>query len=215
MGWSWAATAVAVVLTGAGVRLALDPGGVGGWSAALMTVLLGLSVWLGAWLLATPRTAFVATLGLVVLLDLAALPPRTAPEYDDRQALFQTDQVLAAQASIAPAVVRPGAAPVLTLLVEPTFNGAQPRFGLGGDVGGSALAWDCPFQRGMQHLALPVPIALPAGAASIDVRLHLTGSPTRESDYLLVYTSSAQHGLLVSLVGAGDVGQGATLCVLR
>jgi hypothetical protein len=105
-------------------------------------------------------------------------------------------------------------AAALTLLVEPVFSGAQPRFGLAGDVGGTSLTWDCAFRRGLQRLALPV-TSLPASAAAVDARLHLTGSPSRDGDYLLVYASSARGGFLVSLVNAGDVGQGATSCTLR
>jgi hypothetical protein len=47
------------------------------------------------------------------------------------------------------------------------------------------------------------------------VRLHLTGAPARESDYLLVYASSARGGVLVSLVAAEDVDQAATICALQ
>jgi len=50
-----------------------------------------------------------------------------------------------------------------------------------------------------------------AGAASLDVRLHLTASPNRQSDYLLVYTSSARGGVLISLAADAN---GATMCAL-
>ena len=112
-----------------------------------------------------------------------------------------------------PGLVSAPAQPMLVLLVEPVFpaGAAQPRFGLAGEVGGAALAWDCAFQRGLQHLALPVPPV----SGSLDVRLHLTGSPTRETDYLLVYASAPRGGFLVSLVGAADVAPGTTVCTLR
>ena len=45
-----------------------------------------VGVWLAARLLGGPRTAFLATLALVALLDLAALPQRNQPQYDDLQA---------------------------------------------------------------------------------------------------------------------------------
>jgi len=210
--WNWSVATGAVLLAGIGLRLVMHAGAVGDRSAAVMMALLGLSAWAAAMVLATPRTAFLVTLGLVALLDVAALPARTVTEYDDRQAFYQTDQVLAARVSISPATQTQ---PALTLLVEPMFSGAQPQFGLAGDVGGTLLAWDCAFRRGLQRLALPVPISTIDNAAALDVRLHLTGSPTRESDYLLVYASSARRGFLVSMTGAADLAEGGTLCTLR
>jgi hypothetical protein len=203
-----------VLVFGVALRLAFDAGGVGDRSAALMTLLLGLSAWATTTLLDKPRTAFVVTLGLIALLDVAALPARTLAEYDDRQAFYQTDQVLAAQVPIAPGALESQTAPALALLVEPTFREAQPLFGLAGTVGGIPLTWDCAFRHGIQRLVLPLPRASLGSAASVDVGLHLTGSPSRESDYLLVYASSARGGFLVSLVGA-DPGQGATICAAR
>jgi len=225
-----------------------------------MATLLAVGTWLAVRILSTPRTAFLVTFGLVVLLDLAALPPRNAPEYDYREAFFRTDQVISAQvpaASGTTPVQAPasgtttgqvpaasGTTPVqapasgtttgqvpaaagttggpgesmLVLLVEPVFPAAaaQPPFGLAGMVGSTALAWDCAFQRGLQHLALPVPPAAVAGSGGpLDVRLHLSGSPTRESEYLLVYASAPRGGFLVSLVGAADIGAGTTVCTLH
>jgi len=177
--------------------------------------LLGLSAWMGALLLATPRLAFLVTLGLVALLELAALPARTLTPYDDRQAIYQTNQILAAQVSIPPAVLLNQTAPALALLVEPTFSGAQPQFGLAGAVGDAPLAWDCAFRRGIQQLALPVPTSALTDPATLDVRLHLTGAPTRESDYLVVYGSSARGGFLISLVGLAAFGDSGTSCTLR
>ena len=210
-GLNWSLASGGVLLLGVGLRLALHAGAIGDRSAAVMLLLLGLGAWAAAAVLATPRTAFLVTLGVVALLEVAALPARGLPEYDERQAFFQADQVLAAQV---PAVFSNQSPAILTLLVEPVFSGAQPRFGLVGDVGGTSLTWDCAFRRGLQRLALPV-TSLPANAAAVDVRLRLTGSPSREGDYLLVYASSARGGFLVSLVHASDVGQGATSCTLR
>jgi hypothetical protein len=106
-------------------------------------------------------------------------------------------------------------AAVLTLLVEPVFSGTQPQFGLAGDVGGTSLTWDCAFRHGLQRLALPMPSAAVANPGTLDVRLHLSGSPSRETDYLLVYQSSARGGFLVSLVGRADLTAAETLCTLR
>jgi len=182
-----------------------------------MATLLSVGVWLAALLLSTPRTAFLISLGVVGLFDLAALPARNAPVYDDREAFFRTDQGIGAQVPAAPSVVGSNAQPTLVVLVEPVFPAGvgQPRFGLAGEVGGASLAWDCAFQRGLQQLALPLPPAAVAGSSSIDVRLHLTGSPSRETDYLLVYASAPRGGFLVSLVGAAEVGPNATVCSLR
>jgi hypothetical protein len=64
----------------------------------------------------------------------------------------------------------------------------------------------------MQRLALPVPTAAIAGRDAVDIRLHLTGSPSREGDYLLVYASSRKRGFLASVVSAGDIEPNATTC---
>jgi hypothetical protein len=63
----------------------------------------------------------------------------------------------------------------------------------------------------MQRIALPVPPSAGGG----DVRLRLTGSPSREGDYLLVYASSRQGGFLVSFVTAAELDQSATICTLK
>ena len=211
--WNWILATGAVLLVGIGLRLLMHAGAVGDRSAAVMMALLGLSAWAAAMVLATPRTAFFATLGVVTLLELAALPARMLTEYDERQALYQSDQIVAAHVSASTSATEKPLA--LTLLVEPVFTGAQPQFGLGGDVGGTSLTWECAFRHGLQRLALPVPPSLPANAGSIDVRLHLTGLPSRESDYLLVYASSARGGFLVSLVGSADLNTDYTRCTLR
>ncbi len=200
------------------LRLVLGGGGVGDRSAAVMAMLLSVGVWLGALLLSTPRVACLVVLAAVGVLDVAALPVRNVPEYDDRQAFFRTDQVVTARVPTPPSPLGTQAPPVLVLLVEPVFPTAetQPRFGLAGEVGSAGpLAWDCAFLRGLQHLALPVPAAAVSGPASVDVRLHLTGSPSRESDYLLVYASAPRGGFLASIVEAADPGQVGTACTLR
>lgn len=198
-----------MLLVGLALRLALGGGGVGDRSALVMATLLAVGAWLAARVLTTPRTAFLVMLGGIALLDLAALPARNALEYDYREAFFRTDQVISAQVPAGSSAV---AQPMLMLLVEPVFPAGevQPRFGLAGEVGNATLAWDCTFQRGLQHAALPV-----ASAGPLDVRLHLTGSPTRETDYLLVYASAPRGGFLVSLVGAADIAPGTTVCTLH
>jgi hypothetical protein len=141
----------------------------------------------------------------VALLDLAALPQRNMPVYDGREAFFSTDQVLAAQL---PVVAAPA---VVTLLAEPVFAGDAPKFGLAGEISGIQLDWDCAFQRGIRQLALPLPSTVVGG----DVRLRLTGSPSRESDYLLVYASSRRGGFLISSVSTAELSRTATTCTLR
>jgi hypothetical protein len=201
-------------VVGLSLRLALGGGGVGDRSALVMATLLAAGAWLGALVLSTPRTAFLVTLGVLALLDLAALPARDALEYDYREAFFRPDQLITAQV---PGLVSAPSQPMLVLLVEPVFPAgvAQPRFGLAGEVGRAALTWDCTFQRGLQHLALPVPPVAVEGSGSLDVRLHLSGSPTRETDYVLVYASAPRGGFLVSLVGAADLAPTTTVCTVN
>jgi hypothetical protein len=172
----------------------------------VLAALLWLGAWLAAMLLSTPRTAFVVALVMMALVDIAALPPRGAPDYDDRRALYRTDQAVAAHLEV-PADISD---PVLSVLVEPVFAGAQPAFGLAGEVNGTPLAWSCGFARGMQHVALPISTAALDGRPIADVNLHLTGAPSRETDYLLVY-SSAERGVLMSIEGRPSAGN-AIIC---
>jgi hypothetical protein len=203
----WLMATAIVLLAGVMLRLAIGNGGVGDRSAAVMAVLLGVVVWTATLLLRSPRTAFFSTLGLMVLLDVAALPARNAPAFDDRLAFFKTDQTIAARV----AVPASGAA-VLTVLAEPVFSGVQPTFGLAGQVGQTTFSWDCAFQHGMQRLVLPLS---QVGTGTVDVALHLTGTPSRESEYLLVYASSPQGGLLIDVRVASDTPPNATRCTLK
>ncbi len=216
-GLGWGAAAAAALVLGVSLRLVLGGGGVGDRSASLMAVLLSGGAWLAARLLSTPRTAFLVTLAGVALLDVAALPARNAPEYDAREAFFRTDQVVAARVSNSPGLVGAQARPMLVLLVEPVFPAglAQPTFGLAGQIGSTGVAWACAFQRGLQHLALPLPPATLTDSEAIDVRLHLTGSPSRETDYLLVYASAPRGGFVSSLVDAADLEPGTAVCALQ
>jgi hypothetical protein len=150
--------------------------------------------------------AFFVGLATMAVLDLSAVLPRTPVVFDDREALYRTDQSLAVR-------VAAGAGDtLLVVLAEPVFEGDQPRFGLAGQVGGTAVDWSCALRRGKQQVALPLPA--PAGGA-VDVQLRLTGTPSREGDYLLVYASSAQPGFLVWTASANALGNGATVCALR
>ena len=211
----WIAGAAATLAGGIGLRLALGGGGIGDVSAAIMLTLLVSSAWTAAMLVSTPRTAFWFALGLVALANLAALPARNSPEFDAREAFYRTDQTLVAQLPVAAGIAQ--AQPTLTLLVEPIFPSAQtaPKFELAGEAGGTqrALAWRCGFRRGLQWLALPLPIQVVGGAATLEVRLRLTGTPSRESYYLLVYSSAARGGFVVDLVGAAQ-SPSAPLCQL-
>jgi hypothetical protein len=177
----------------------------------VMAVLLSVGVWAAARLLGGPRVAFFATVCVVALLDVAALPQRSPPAYDDLQAFYRTDQVLATRAS-GPPGVDSGAA--LTVLAQPAFGGAQPQFGLAGSVNGTPLSWGCVFGRGIQTLALPLPGGLVRSGQDADVQLHLTGTPTREGDYLVVYASSQRGGYLVSLVPTSGLDATVTRCSL-
>src|SRR5262249_19752010 len=75
-GWGWTVAAGVVLLVGLGLRMALGGGGVGDRSALVMTVLLGGVAWLAARLFGGPRAALAAVAAVVLLVDLAALPPR-------------------------------------------------------------------------------------------------------------------------------------------
>jgi hypothetical protein len=188
-----------------GVRLAVGGTGVGDRSATVMLVLLAGLAWLAARLLVGPRFALAALVVLVAVFDLAALPQRTPPPYDDLEALYRTDQVLFARLPVS------GDASTLSILVQPVFSNsnsnsdARPRFGLAGEVNSAAYQWTCPFVRGIQTIALPVSVS----GSSADVQLHLTGAPSRDGDYLIVYASAPRGGFVMSL---GSADPGATLC---
>jgi hypothetical protein len=104
---------------------------------------------------------------------------------------------------------------MLTVLAEPVFprDKDQPAFGLGANVGGTDLAWNCTFARGVQLFALPLPSSVTTNETSADVRLRLLGSPSRENDYLLVYASSDAGGYLFSIEPV-DNSVDATRCTL-
>jgi hypothetical protein len=193
---------------GVTVRLALGGAGVGERSAVLLAVLLTIGLWLAAWVIAGPRAALLATLACMALFDLAALPVRNPPAYDDLQAVYRTDQVLSARVP----VVDQNATTTLLLVAQPVFSGPQPAFGLAGEVNGVALQWNCAFRHGIQTLALPLPTETLRGVTPLDVQLQLTGSPSRESDYLLAYQSSRQGGLLTRI--AADPPVDPTRCAL-
>jgi hypothetical protein len=197
----WLIGSLGVLVVGTLARLFLAGGGVPGLSGTVLAVLLWLGIWLAALLLARARGAFFVGLAAMVVLDLAALQPRTPVAYDDREVLYRTDQVLARQ------VTASDGDRVLLVLAEPIFAGERARFGLAGLIGTSSVEWSCPFRHGIQQLALP--LAAPV-SGPLDVQLHLTGAPTRETDYLVIYASSAERGPLISTArSAAD----ATLCV--
>jgi hypothetical protein len=210
-GVSWTIGALAVVLVGLGLRTLLGGGGVGERAAMAMSVLLCIGLWVGARLLGGPRAAFLATLALVALLCLAALPQRNPPAYDDLQAFYRPDQVLSSRVP-APAGIDGGTA--LTVVAQPTFAGSQPLFGLAGEVNGIPLNWSCAFGHGIHTLALPLPAGLVRPGEMADVQLHLSGSPSRESDYLVVYASSQRGGFLVSLAPTSSLAADVTRCTL-
>jgi len=207
----WTIGALAVLFAGVGLRVLFGGGGVGDRSAVVMSVLLCVGVWVAARLLGGPRAAFLATLALVALLDLAALPQRNTPEYDDLQAFYRTDQVLSSRV---PVPVGSDGEAVLTVLAQPTFTGSEPRFGIAGSINGTPLSWSCAFARGIQTLALPLPAGVVRPGETADVQLHLSGSTSRESDYLVVYASSQRPGFLVSFVPASSLAADGSRCTV-
>lgn len=180
-----------------------------------MTVFLSVAAWLAALLVSGPRAALVTCLAVVALLDLGALPARNAPEYDDQQAFYRTDQVISAVVAIpSGSAGSPGSDLAVTVLAQPVFGGQQAQFGLAGDVNGASAAWACPFQRGIQRLALPLPppSLTRSGGQTADVRLHLTGSPARDGDYLVVYASSRLAGFDIALQPTASLDSTVTHC---
>jgi hypothetical protein len=208
----WTVGALVVLLVGLGLRVLLGGAGVGDRSATVMSGLLCVGAWAAARMLGGPRVAFGVTLLVVALLDFAALPQRTPPAYDDLQAFYRTDQVLTS-----PVAVPPGLDPntaALTMLVQPTFAGSQPRFGLAGSVNGAQASWSCAFQPGVQALALPLPSGALRSGPTADVELHLSGTPSRETDYLVVYASSQRGGFILGLAPLASLDARATRCTL-
>ena len=187
----WLLGTGAVLLVGSLAPLAVAPG-IGHLSAAVMSLLLGSGVAAVGLALSSPRAAFVAVLGLMLLLDLGRLPPRAAPGFEEPQALWQTrDQSIEAQLGGS------GGAPThLALFADAVFAGDQAAFGLSATVNGRRVAWHCPFQHGRQWLDLP----LDSGSSnSLDVKLGLSGAPDRQSNYLVVYHSTTRDGWLLGL----------------
>jgi hypothetical protein len=173
---AWVLGALAVLVLGSAVRLALGGVGAPSVSSVMLAALLWLGLWLVTLLLFSPRAAFVVAFVAMVVLDVAALAPRTIAPYDERQALYRTDQDIS--------LAVPANASSVQVLVEAVLAGADPRFDLAGTLDdGTATTWSCPWRRGIQRLELP----LPTGSSTL--RLRLTGSPTRDGDYLLVYTA--------------------------
>jgi hypothetical protein len=202
-----------VLLIGLGLRVVYGGLGVGDRSAMVMSVLLSVGAWAAARLLGGPRVAFFVTLVVVALLDLAALPQRTPPAYDDLEAFYRTDQPLALPVVAVPPGLDPNAA-ALTVVAQPTFAGAQPQFGLAGSINGTPVSWNCAFEHGMQTLALPMPPDALRSLQTADVQLHLSGSPSAQSEYLVVYASSQRGGFLVALVPSAGLDASVTRCAL-
>jgi hypothetical protein len=165
-----------VLAVGCAARLVLGGLNAPNLSATLLGLLLGAGVAVTAWLVLAPRAGFVAALAAMLVLNVAALTPRAIAPYDERQALYRTDQDLSLPV--------PNGASSVQVLVEPVLTGPTPRFGLAGNLdNGPVVAWSCPWRPGMQRVELPLP------TSGSTLRLRLTGSPSRDGDYLLVYTA--------------------------
>jgi hypothetical protein len=203
----WVLATAAVLVLGAFVPLVMAPG-IGHLSAAVMTLLLGCSAAAVGLGLGSPRSAFVATLGLMLLLGLGRLPPRAAPGYEEPQALWQTDQTIDVSVSGGTEAVTAR----LVVLAEPVFGGQQPPFGVAATVNGTPVAWQCPFQHGRQWLELPLDNPT---ASSLDVRLRLSGAPDREHNYLVVYRSANRDAYLIGLTEDPSAPAPTTTCSPR
>jgi hypothetical protein len=179
-----------VLLVGSLAPLAVAPG-VGHLSAAVMSLLLGSGVAAVGLGLGSARTSFVATLGLMLLLDVGRLPPRPAPGFEEPQALWQTgDQTIEASLNTSSGPAH------LAVLADAFYQGERAPYGLAATVNGHDYTWQCPFQKGRQWLELPVDTA---EANSLDVKLGLSGKPDREANYLVVYRSATRDGWLLGL----------------
>jgi len=173
----WLGCGVAVLAAGSVLRVVLGGSSVPNLAATLLGLVLGAGIAAVAWLVLSPRAGVVAALVAMVALNLGALAPRALAPYDERQALYRTDQDLA--------LAVPSGASSVQVLVEPVLVGSTPRFGLAGTLdNGTAVTWTCPWRAGIQRLELPL------AASTNALRLRLTGSPARDGDYLLVYTAT-------------------------
>jgi hypothetical protein len=145
------------------------------------------------------RLALAVVAGAMGLLVLGGLPPRDAPEYDEREAYFRPDQAIQVRAPAGPAD-----ADVLVLVAEPVVRGATPRFGLAGTLNGRALQWSCAFRSGgagPRAIGLELPAGL--GPAGVTGELRLTGEPGREGDYLVVYETGGRGAVASLRAGVG------------
>jgi hypothetical protein len=197
-GWRsgrWLIGTAVVLIVGTIVPLAAAPRQ-GHVSAAVLTLLLSGAAAAAALAGGSPRLAFLAATAAILVLDLGRLPVRPGPGYEEPEALWRTDQSITASVPVPPA-----ARPELAVLARPVFAGAEPRFGLAASVGDASLSWNCRFQPGVQWLALPLDPAVVPASGSLDVQLRLTGAPSPEQDYLVVYRSARRDGFLVSLGG--------------
>ena len=173
----WLGCSVVALAAGCVLRVVLGGSGVPNVAATLLGLVLGTGIAAVAWLVVSPRAGFVAALVAMLALNLAALSPRALAPYDERQALYRTDQDVA--------LAVPSGASSVQVLVEPVLLGAAPRFGLAGTLdNGTDVTWSCPWRAGSQRVELPLP------ASTNALRLRLTGSPARDGDYLLVYTAT-------------------------
>ena len=183
----WSLASLGVVVLGVAPRVFLTTSGIGDRSAAVMALLLSLGAWLAAWLVLSPRAAFLVVGVAMIGFDLASLRPRAEPAFDDRVAVYRTDQ------SLDFTVFAPGSLqqPAMLLLVQPEFRGPSAPYALAADVNGERLVWDCGLERRLQRLVLPVP-ARAVGGGTVAVRLRLVGAPDREDSYLTVYSLQGQ-----------------------
>jgi hypothetical protein len=209
----WLVASFAAFVLAVTLRFALGGGGVGARSAVVMLTLLVLGLGLAAWLgTRSARGVFWIVLATSAAVDLGALPVRNAPEYDEREALYRVDQAVGRSVE----VPSNGSPLMLTVLAQAVWpaDRPQPAFGVAAEVAGQQLAWRCEFERDIRRLALPVPGEIVANAQNVDARLRLTGVPSRETDYLVVYSSSGQGGYLIWLTPETSLSADITHCSL-
>ncbi len=177
----WTLLGLGLTLAGAIGPALFQRTGPGSVGIGLLTLLLAGAAWAVATTLGAWRAALAAPLAAVLLLNAARLPTDQATEYEWAEALYRPGQSIQIDFPV-PASPTPPATP--RVLVEATFSGAEPAFGVETESGGVSTRWRCAFVHGQQWLTLPPGVT---DQSLRKVTLRVIGQPSREGDYLSVY----------------------------
>lgn len=214
MGWRdqrrWIVAGVGAPAVAALVPVALRPGDASHASLAVLMLLVGECLWAAAFLLVGGRGALLIAVVGVAGLSAIQLPVPDRVPYRWRQALYRPDQAIQLHVPVDARHVP--ASPALRVLAEPHLVAAQPAFALETEMPLATTRWACPFAAGRQWLELPVPASAIAGKDELPVTLRLTGQPSREGDYLVVYARNESGDFLVELAESAATGpEGPTI----